>query len=184
VLINVSTLLREPLGSSRIYNVVDEPVAVPGLGYARTVTGRLHLLRSERGVLVRARLGVRVPLECGRCLRDYDASVQVEFAEEYVDPEDERAKARGRRVDPDDFVIDRWRHLDLSEAVRQYEQSALPLLPVCREECEGFCPVCGQDLNQTRCSCRERAVDHRWDALATLGERLKNEEGRHGGPEA
>ena len=95
------------------------------------------------------------------------------------------AGSRGRVV-ADDFRIDDQQHLDLSEAVRQYERSALPLRALCRPDCAGLCPVCGQDLNERACGCERVANDGRWAGLATLGERLRTEEhdGRPQGQDA
>ena len=184
MIINVSTLLGEPLGSSRHYRPVGEPVSVPADGYARTVSGDVHLIRSLRGVLVSARLDFEIEVECARCARTFPLPVTVNFDEEYVHREDPHATARGRTVDADDFLIDERRHLDLSEAVRQYEQSALPLVPLCRPDCRGLCPVCGSDLNEAACGCRTGPVDERWGALGALAERLRTKEDGNGGSKA
>lgn len=184
MIINVSTLLGEPLGSSRHYRPIGEPVSVPSAGYARTVSGDVHLIRSQRGVLVSAQLEYEIEAECARCAQTFRLPVAVAFDEEYVYPEDPHATARGRSVDADDFVIDERRHLDLSEAVRQYEQSALPLLPLCRPDCRGLCPVCGSDLNEAACACQVGPVDERWGALGALAERLRTKEDGDGGSEA
>jgi len=184
VLINVSTLLREPLGSSRDYRADTEAVAVPSAAFHRSVSGRVHLMRSERGVLVSARFDYEVPLECARCLRTFEAPLSVEFDEEYVALDDPHATARGQRVDPDDFLVDEHRHLDLSEAVWQYEQSALPLLPLCRPDCAGLCPACGADRNEARCGCDAGESDTRWGALRALADQLRTREDGDGGSEA
>lgn len=46
----------------------------------------------------------------------------------------------------------------------------LPMKPLCREDCAGLCPHCGQDWNEGRCSCVHEKVDPRWAALAMLKE--------------
>ena len=66
--------------------------------------------------------------------------------------------------------------LDLSEAVRQYEQTAVPLQPVCRVDCVGLCPVCGQNSNDVDCECVIADKVGPWEALTTLGEQLRAEE--------
>ena len=183
MLINVSTLLQEPLGHTRTYEVDHEPVAVPELHFAQEITGTLRLIRSERGVLVTAQLDLApVAVQCGRCLEMFETLVEVEFDEEYVLDHD---PGTGRRaeVDVDEFRIDRQRHLDLSEAVRQYEESALPLRPLCRPDCRGLCPRCGHNLNTGLCGCAAAASNDRWSALARLQERLGTEDG-DGAPEA
>ena len=183
MLINVSTLLQEPVGHARAYRVDHEAVAVPEAAFEQEITGSLRLIRSERGVLVMAELDLDpVEVQCGRCLELFETPVAVQFDEEYVLDHD---PITGRRVevDADEFRIDARRHLDLSEAVRQYEESALPLRPLCRPDCQGLCPTCGRNLNTGPCDCAAADSDDRWSALARLQERLGTEDG-DGAPEA
>jgi uncharacterized protein len=46
---------------------------------------------------------------------------------------------------------------------------------ICREECRGICPVCGQNLNTGQCGCVRLEVDERWRALADLSKRKERE---------
>lgn len=183
MLINVSTLLQEPVGTSRHYTVDHEPVAVPDWDYTQEVSGSLRLIRSDRGVLVTADLDLRpAPMSCARCLEPFDAPISISFDEEYVSPHDPLTGVPVE-AEADEFRIDERRHLDLSEAVRQYGESALPLRPLCRTDCRGLCPSCGQDLNTKACGCAAAASDDRWSALARLQERLGMEDS-DGAPEA
>ncbi len=183
MLINVATLIQEPIGHDRRYRAEDEVVSVPDEGYERRITGTVRLIRSERGVLVSADLDLSpVEQECARCLEPFETPLHLAFDEEYVVSRD---PATGLRIeaDQDDFRIDGAWHLDLSEAVRQYEASALPIRPVCRPDCRGLCPVCGQNLNHRTCDCGTAVASERWGALATLAEQLRQED-HHGRPEA
>lgn len=183
MLINVSTLLTEVVGSARRYHVEDEVAEVASDGYRRDVAGELRLIRTARGVLVMADLMLaEVEQECSRCLEPFRGPLRLEFDEEFVLPRDPLT-GETATVGPDDFRIDEHRHLDLSEAVRQYEQSALPLQPICRPDCRGLCPTCGQNLNLGSCDCPHGAEDHRWSALESLAERLRTED-PHGTAEA
>jgi len=47
-------------------------------------------------------------------------------------------------------------------------QLAVPMKPLCREDCQGLCPSCGADLNAGTCDCKDDWVDPRWAALAKL----------------
>ena len=183
MLINVSTLLHEPVGHARRYRVEHEPVAVPEAGFAQEISGSLRLIRSERGVLVSAALDLApVRVQCGRCLEMFETPLAVEFDEEYILDHD---PITGRRVEleGDEFRIDARRHLDLSEAIRQYEESALPLRSLCRAGCRGLCPHCGHNLNTGPCGCAAAESDDRWSPLAHLQERPSTEDG-DGAPEA
>ena len=58
--------------------------------------------------------------------------------------------------------------LDLAEMVREQFYLALPMRPLCREECKGLCPQCGTNLNQGTCACDVRWEDPRLAGLRTL----------------
>jgi DUF177 domain-containing protein len=176
VLFNVSTLLHEPVGGTRAFRVDDQRAHVASEDYDATVNGTVRMLRTERGVLVSARLAVRPGLECARCLAEFEQELTLDFDEEFIVEHDPVTGKPTGEISPDEFRIDEHQHLDLSEAVRQYEQSALPLRPVCKPDCEGLCPVCGQDLNERDCGCRRDEDDDRWASLWGLAQRLRTEE--------
>jgi uncharacterized protein len=54
---------------------------------------------------------------------------------------------------------------------------AMPIQPMCREDCVGLCPICGVDRNENRCDCRVEEVKLK-SPFAVL-EKLR--EGRTGG---
>ncbi len=176
MIFNVSTLLEEPIGGARAFEVTDEQVRVPEEGYETRVSGTVELVRTPRGVVVRAQLAVRPRLQCGRCLAEFEQALTLDVYEEFVTDRDLITGEPVEGISPDDFRIDDYRHLDLSEAVRQYEQAALPLRPLCRDECAGLCPTCGRDLNERACGCSRDEVKHRWSGLAGLAEQLRSEE--------
>jgi uncharacterized protein len=182
--LNVSTLLREPVGSRRTIPIDEEPVAVPAEGWRSSVWGELRLIRTQRGLLVRASLTSTPRLECSRCLEPYSREVELDFEEEFVVRYDPVTGAPIEGVEDQDFEVDERNHLDLDEAVRQYELTALPLQPLCRPGCKGLCPQCGRNLNEGECGCVAAGADGRWAALAGLADRLHVEEQGDGGTEA
>jgi uncharacterized protein len=179
---NVSTLLQEPVGAVRQFDVEDETVAVPELDYRERVSGRIHMLRTQRGVLVRAEIGVDPTLECARCLDSFELPLRLSISEEFI-PERDPVTGEAVEADVEDFRIDGRNVLDLSEAIRQYEEAALPIQPVCQEQCAGLCPVCGRNRNVETCDCEQPAPRGALNGLAALAERLRAEEHR-GGTEA
>jgi uncharacterized protein len=56
---------------------------------------------------------------------------------------------------PGCFTIDERHILDLTEAIKQYALLAIPMKPLCRQDCRGLCPNCGHNLNEGPCDCRE-----------------------------
>jgi uncharacterized protein len=126
------------------------------------VTGRLSAAGPGR-FYWHGRIEGSVALECSRCLADTRTAVTDEahliFAEHGDDETD----------DPDVYRIDAdARELDLRPAIREEWLLAAPSFAVCREDCKGFCPRCGTDLNSGSCACETVSADPRWDALRKL----------------
>ncbi len=57
--------------------------------------------------------------------------------------------------------------IDLEPLAREAVMLELPQAPLCREDCQGLCPTCGADRNESTCSC-EPATDPRWSVLDEL----------------
>lgn len=166
--INVSQLLKEPIGSSRNYEV-SEIVDVTGDGIGRKVQGKVRLLRTHRGALVKGELHAEVELTCSRCLSSFNFPVAINFEEEYLPTIDVVSGAPlPSPEEPSSFVIDEHHVVDLTEAIRQYTLLAMPMKPLCRQGCAGLCPDCGHNLNQGLCDCPPQAIDPRWSEPSKL----------------
>jgi uncharacterized protein len=102
---------------------------------------------------------VRAPVEgvCRRCLDVARSELDIAIRELCVDEPDPEL---GYGVGPE------W--LDLEPIVRDACILELPLAPLCRDDCQGLCAVCGANRNRETCSC-ETPLDPRWAALAGLG---------------
>lgn len=181
---NVATLLREPVGSTREYQVEDETAEVDSEGYQRLVDGKVRLLRTSRGILVRAQLEVTPTLQCARCLRDFEATLPLAIEEVFEFERDPLTGELVEDIEPDTFRLEGEQYLDLSDAVRQYEYAAWPISPLCRSDCAGLCPDCGTDLNDGPHTCEAAQPDARWSELAALADRLRGTEETDGRPEA
>jgi uncharacterized protein len=166
---DVTALLRAPVGSVQTYRLEGESSASGAAGLGEQVTGSVSLLRTGEGILATAHLQVRVAESCGRCLKPVTVPLEVDFQEEYLPTVDPDAGSRLAVTDDGDgFVIDHRQVLDLTEAVRQYRLAVQPLQPLCRPDCKGLCPVCGQDLNRGPCSCNTGATEPPVHAVARV----------------
>jgi uncharacterized protein len=167
---NVAQLLKEPIGATRDYAVV-APIhdLVPELIDAEPLVGHAHLLRTDRGILVQAELSGRVVVPCSRCLTDVSAPIDI-IVEEQFQPTVDVVRGTFLEVDEEDaaLLIDEHHILDLHEVLRQEVLLAAPMQPLCKPDCAGLCPTCGQDLNAGPCSCAQGDVDARWADLGSL----------------
>ena len=169
--INVAQLLKAPIGSIRDYEV-SEVIDVTGDGNGSLVQGKVSLMRTDRSILVKGALDTEIELTCSRCLSSFNCSLTLNIEEEYFPTTDVITGASlSVPEEPGCFTIDERHVLDLTEAVRQYALLAIPMKPLCREDCAGLCPNCGHNLNRGPCGCPPQETDSRWSELSKLNKK-------------
>jgi uncharacterized protein len=164
---NVAQLLIEPIGSTRSYQL-EEAFSGPGR-IADSARGSVCLLRTHQGVLVDADLEVQATLTCSRCLSEFTRDSVVAMEVEFFPTVD--VHTGGRLLpseDLEDGHIDDSHNLDLTDMLRQYVIADLPMKPLCKPRCLGLCQVCGTNLNDKECDCKDEAgysADGAWSQL-------------------
>ena len=118
----------------------------------------------SEGVLVTGSAVAPLTGECARCLEPLASTIEVSFQELYrylQDPGEEGADSEDRVLDGD--------QLDLEPAFRDAVVLALPLSPLCRDDCPGLCAECGALLAEAGPGHGHGdKVDPRWGLLAQL----------------
>ncbi len=135
-----------------------------GLGDGRPAQARVHGVIVVDNLESRFLLGGTVAAEgraeCSRCLAEFDLRWDVPL-EIMVLRDVETDEGEGDSLD----IRQRTGEVDLAEALRESAVLALPLAPVCREDCLGLCPGCGIDRNTGTCDCADKDTDPRWAGL-------------------
>jgi len=183
---NVAQLLKEPVGSTRKLQVespeltlVDETERSDaseeggqGKIEARNVDGIVKVTSLRDSVLVQGDVSADVEFECSRCLDRFNLPVEATLEEQFQPTIDVYTGVPVRRAEHEQndsaFDIDANHMMDLTEPVRQALLVALPMKPLCQEDCAGICPQCGANLNETDCGHKDESVDDRWSGLRTL----------------
>lgn len=131
----------------------------------------LLLEKEEDAVFVRGRLSATVPQHCGRCLESYAVTVEPEVDARFVPSPSGRGEEH--ELAADDLETDVYANgaLDLNALLETETTLALPMKPLCREDCRGLCPVCGGNRNTTACACEDHVPDPRWAPLKAWADR-------------
>ena len=119
-----------------------------------------------------------IEFECSRCLARCRHALREPFrlvlasAEDSAPAEPEVAAALARDglglSDELDSGWFRGVELDLDRFFLEIVSMALPVQPLCREECPGLCAQCGADRNSKSCQCAETPADSPFSVLAGL----------------
>jgi len=108
-------------------------------------------------------------LLCSRCLEPFRMPVDSSFDLRFL-PATEMAADDEREVQEEDLETSYYRddQIDLNELLREQFYLALPMKPLCREDCKGLCAQCGTNLNTGTCACAVRWEDPRLAPLKGL----------------
>ena len=123
----------------------------------------LRLEAVLEGVLVTGTATVPLQGECSRCLDPIASSFEADFQELFV-YDDTRS---GGNADDDELRLE-GDFIDLEPVLRDAVVLALPLSPLCRDDCPGLCPDCGARLADVGPEHHHDAADPRWAALRDL----------------
>ena len=165
--VDVSDLLRRPgafesVQIDRAIGGVEVPLARVRDESALHVEARLESLVD--GIHVSGTVRGTAAVECRRCLKDLEVPLEVDLDEVFLYP--------GETSDDDVYAVT-GEEIDLEPAVRDAVMLALPLNPLCTQECRGLCSTCGADLNETNCGHSQDPVDIRWTGLEQLRRTLE-----------
>jgi uncharacterized protein len=150
------------------------------------------------GVLVTGTVTAPLAGECARCLTPVTSSVTASFTELYLYPparphgtghgrDGRHHQDRHDRYDEHQEQDDDERYLDgdlldLEPALRDAVVLALPMSPLCRDDCPGLCIECGVPLGDAGPGHRhEGAPDPRWDGLKQLDDQATPDDPRRAG---
>jgi uncharacterized protein len=128
---------------------------VPG----EQVPAALDVSHTTTGYSLRLRFETALHGPCMRCLEDAGHLVEVDARE--VDQPGGGEELSSPYLEEDQLDVKAW--------ARDALALALPTQIVCREDCLGLCPICGENLNEAGPDhAHEREPDPRWAALREL----------------
>ncbi|HEU4979658.1 MAG TPA: DUF177 domain-containing protein [Solirubrobacterales bacterium] len=118
-----------------------DPIELGGATYRAAGEGseaRLDVSRTSTGYALRLRFSTTLNGPCVRCLENASTEIEID-AREVDQPSANDEELRSPYVSEGDLNVERWANDALV--------LALPSQPLCRPDCAGLCPVCGESLN-------------------------------------
>jgi DUF177 domain-containing protein len=140
------------------------PLELGGQTYAPeppSLEARLNVSRLSNGYALHLRLPLRIAGPCMRCLEPAAVETEIDAREvEQAGTEDEELRSP--------YVVDG--DLDVGRWANDAAALAIPAQILCRPDCAGLCPVCGEPLNDADPAAHEHeaAADPRWEKLKEL----------------
>ena len=119
--------------------------------------GVITLERTKNGIRSLGNVSAKTPLECSRCLETFTAELNAEFEEIFT--------FANRPLSEDETIIPENGNLDFAPLIRDYLLLEIPYSPICNQDCKGLCPICGENLNEGRCSHINQILETHKDSM-------------------
>ena len=173
MIFNLSGLLSGTLGDSRQHEIENEQLTVADRLLTH-INGPIYLIRTDRTVILDADITAVTQETCSRCLEAAPVNIRVKMDEEFyplnmdiMDHLNSNDHHNAHYYDPA-LIIDQRNVLDLTEGLGQALVAAIPIAPLCKDECLGICAICAVNRNLIGCSCPQSRSDLRWKSLDNL----------------
>ncbi len=119
-----------------------------------------------RQMRIQGTVTAQLTYRCSRCLEPFTEPLSAEFAET-VTTDPQQAQDEIWLVDAGCVSLDSW--------IEQTVNLSVEFCPLCRPDCQGLCPVCGNNRNTHPCDCVEDVADPRLAAFHEWFDDSKNQ---------
>ena len=109
-------------------------------------TGSVSVGRTPQGLLFTGKFRAGTVLECVRCLKLFEQELRWSLSELYA--------FTPKSVSDSGLILPEDAQVDIEPLVREYALLEIPINPICKIDCLGLCPICGEDLNVRDCGHR------------------------------
>ena len=161
--LNVGFVVAQSAGFSRDFTFDLPQINIPPDLQVSGLIGSIRATRTPQGILLQVDLQAQTHLECVRCLTVFQQSLNVTFTELYAFSQ--------RYITDSGLLMPETGIIDLAPVLREYVFLEIPISPLCRLDCKGLCPICGNNLNESTCIHEDETGDPRLASLKTLLER-------------
>ena len=158
--INVGFIVNEEVGYNHDFPFEYEQVQLGDDLVLRNFSGMVNIGRTPQGLIVQGNFQGMTSLECVRCLTDFDFPLRWQLTELYA--------FNKKSVTESGLFVPEDAQLDLQSILREYALLEIPIKPICKPDCKGLCPVCGENLNERDCGHRPQQDDSPFAVLKNL----------------
>ena len=156
--LNVGFFLGQSVGYSRDFLFESPEVRLDPDLVIQDLSGKARITRTAQGLLVQVDMRATTPTECVRCLTDISQPLTTDFTELYA--------FTPQSVTESGLLLPESGYINLAPLVREYMLLAMPISSLCKPECKGLCPICGENLNEVTCPHASASQDADQSAFA------------------
>lgn len=158
--LNVGFIVHEEVGYSHKFPLEFRKAILGDDLTLERFEGTVTIDRTQQGLVVQGEFSGNTTLECVRCLKEFEYSLKWTMLELYAFTKKDMSESG--------LLMPESSQIDLAPLLREYALLEVPIKALCKPDCKGLCPECGQDLNVRDCGHRLPEDDSPFAALKKL----------------
>lgn len=172
MILDLSEIARTAGASHR--HIIDLSVEeIEDIKLTAPISGSININSTGNVLLLNGEIDTEVELTCNRCGINYQQPLHAEIEEDFMinSPQERHDVLTVEEDDdaPDTRLFNAGTvELNLDELIRQSVLLAIPIKPLCSEDCPGLCTNCGNPLSEGPCNCQHDDINPRMAILQKL----------------
>jgi len=169
MIVDIDRLPEEGLKISKDFEIQDGDLVEENAVFLSPLHAELSVKKEGGEVCIKGKIRAFLSCVCSRCLTPFEFPVDSSFdlvclPGEWAEAKEQKAKEQLENEDMNSLFY-YSRNIDLKEIVLEQLNLTLPMKPLCSEDCQGICPICGRVIKDGECSCMTNDSDPRLKKL-------------------
>lgn len=115
------------------------------------------LIKDGKFIVLTGCLEANLIASCARCLSDVEYEMTFDIEDRFT---------KDAHIESDfDYDLFEGSSIELDGSFKAQIVTQLPIRFLCSDECKGLCHLCGKNLNEGECDCKEDDIDPRLEKL-------------------
>lgn len=139
IIFDLKELVASPVGTKETFKIKSE-IASPdkeNIAIKSPILGKGIFTNLDKHLLADFDLATTIELSCARCGEKFTKKIDLKIKKTYKLNQ-----------------LNQNQEIDILPDINEEIILSVPTKPLCKKECLGLCPICGQNLNIKKCSCR------------------------------
>ncbi|MCJ7579593.1 MAG: DUF177 domain-containing protein [Candidatus Aminicenantes bacterium] len=164
MIIEIDRLSEEELKISQNFDFLSTDLVDENVVFRKPVHADISIKRIEEEIFIKGQVTTQLSFICSRCLSPYEMPVDSQFDLIYLSEEIEELGEQLHEGDMNRFFY-MSPAIDLLEVVLEQVNLTFPIKPLCSNDCQGLCPICGKIEKEGDCHCVTHDSDPRMNKL-------------------
>ena len=164
MIIDVEKLPKEGRKISKDFEFLSAALVEESAVFLKPVHAELTVKKMGEEILIKGKMVTSLSLICSRCVVPFETLVDSRFDLVYL-PEELDLMQDQLEIDDLNRLFYYDGKIDIEEVILEQLNLVFPAKPLCSDDCQGICPVCGKVIRDSECVCVQKSSDPRLKKL-------------------